>query len=74
MDDNIRKQIGQFKFDLGLTNEDMAREMLMCKSTFERRVACPSRFSLEEIRMMAIIFDKHGKRFDLTFGEGAAAC
>lgn len=74
MNANLREQIKVFKFHTKLTDEDIARRLRIHRATLKYKIDCPTKFTVLELYMLKILFEEHGRKFDMTLGEGEAAC
>lgn len=73
-DENFRKQIDTLMVAMRTDDKkDIAREIGISGSTFYMRYEHPRTMRVGEMRMLSILFEKHGLKFDMTLGVGAHA-
>lgn len=73
-DDNFRQQIDLLMVKMRTKNKaDVADEAGIKRNSFYNRYEHPRTLRVFEVRLLMIVFEKYGLRFDPTMGEGAAA-
>lgn len=73
-DENFREQIDLLMVRMRTKNKaDVADEAGISRSNFYARYAHPRTLRLFEVRLLMMLFEKHGLRFDPTLGEGTEA-
>ena len=73
-DDNFREQIDLLMVKMRTKNKALvADEAGIKRNSFYERYLHPRTLRLCEQRLLMILFEKYGLRFDVTLGEGAAA-
>lgn len=75
-DENFREQIDLLMVKMRTRNKaDVADEAGLRRSSFYSRYDHPRTLRISELRLLMILFEKYGLKFDPTMGEGAAtAC
>lgn len=72
-DDNFRKQVGHLMVEAKLSKQDVANELGISQPTWRRYLESPSTMKKVVERKLAMLFERHGMRYDPTMGEGAGA-
>lgn len=73
-DDNFREQIDLLMVRMRTKNKaDVADAAGIKRNSFYNRYEHPRTLRVFEVRLLMIVFEKYGLRFDPTMGEGAAA-
>lgn len=73
-DDNFREQIDLLMVRMHTKNKaDVADAAGIKRNSFYNRYEHPRTLRVFEVRLLMIVFEKYGLRFDPTMGEGAAA-
>ncbi|MBE5798358.1 MAG: hypothetical protein E7321_00195 [Clostridiales bacterium] len=73
-DDNFREQIDLLMVRMHTKNKaDVADAAGIKRNSFYNRYEHPRTLRVFEMRLLSILFEKHGMVFDQTMGEGAAA-
>lgn len=68
-DENFRRQIDHFMVEARMTRSEIAAELGLSYVTWHKYYEHPSQIRKAVERQIAMCFEKHGMRYDMTLGE-----